>query len=673
MYRNIIVDSDAIVHLYKQSPRKVDDKDMAEENSETLSHPSHLNPQVGQLVGERYRLLLEIGQGGMGVVYKAEQIFLQKICALKILKGGELSSTKLARFHNEAKAASRLSHRNVVSVTDFGVWHDSTPYFVMDYFEGITLQEQISKHGALAVDETLEIFSQLCDGLAYAHEQGIVHRDIKPGNILLTLCEGEPIVRILDFGIAKIVNLQAPAQSLTTTGEVFGSPLYMSPEQCLGQTVDMRSDIYSLGCTIFELLTGAPPFEGANALSTMMMHQGQVPLTLREASLGCDFPEQIERIVAKMLVKDQNNRYQTVDAIKLDLERFRTGGALEVAIEPGANKSSKARTKLLIAFLTLALLATGVYLGPKLVGSTAAITPPQKLTNYMSVPEVFSTETSAPYFAQQPLVETKNESWRFVFPEQSIGDIQAGGHGKKLNARGEVTVTALPLSLRPSIYLCKHPNYFEHFRDDEIAVLDFNWNDEVEDQALLYIDHLKSLREIGLESTEITDKGLAYIKELPGLVKLDVSNTKGVTGEGLSRLKSLPLLTDLRAEVVPNARLYLPILAKSKKISVLSLTASKITDSDLDVVKRCTSLRDLYLSKNAKVTDAGVAKLVVMPELADLDLYGCSITKNCANSLKAISKLRLLSIDARRWTEDDLKALHAALPKVRIEYSEHIP
>jgi len=280
--------------------------------------------EVGQLVDGKYEIISLLGKGGMGAVYRVRHILLNIELALKTLDTKQLSDANTSkRFQTEAKAAFSLTHPNLVKVHDFGVLEDGRPFLVMDLVQGKTLQELIKESGRLSLDEVGSIFAQLCFGLAHAHQQQVVHRDIKPANIMIVEgadLKNEGSVKILDFGIAKIVNAErGEMQALTQTGEIFGSPYYMSPEQCAGESIDQRCDIYSPGCVLFEALTGTPPLIGSNALRTMMLHVNEAPPSLKEAALGVEFPQELEQMVAKMLAKRAVDRHADISAVARDL------------------------------------------------------------------------------------------------------------------------------------------------------------------------------------------------------------------------------------------------------------------------------------------------------------------------------------------------------------------
>jgi serine/threonine-protein kinase len=224
------------------------------------------------------------------------------------------------RFTVEATAASSLDHPNLVAVRDFGINDHSTPYLVMDYVEGEDLCAIIAAHGRLPWHSAVELAVQICCALQYAHEMGIVHRDLKPKNILVTRTRsGTEQIKIVDFGIAKMSSAASQCQSVTKTGEIFGSPLYMSPEQCAGREADGRSDIYSLGCLIYEALCGEPPFVGENSVSTMFKHLNENPRPIKEI-VAEPIPSTLTNVVYKSLAKNPLARYQSMAEMQAALE-----------------------------------------------------------------------------------------------------------------------------------------------------------------------------------------------------------------------------------------------------------------------------------------------------------------------------------------------------------------
>ncbi|HMW91063.1 MAG TPA: serine/threonine-protein kinase [Candidatus Obscuribacter sp.] len=297
---------------------------------ESESAPSTLVQSVVYTLPDKYEIIEQVGRGGMGTVFKARHKDLNEIVAVKVvnpellLKGGETTSK---RFLAEAKAASRLKHPNLISLRDYGVTTDGAAYMVMDYAEGESLEQLLKRKGKLTVAEALPIVLGICTGLIEAHENGLVHRDIKPANILLSPVPGSDgavyCPRILDFGVARVTS-GSETQGLTGTGEIFGSPLYMAPEQGLSSKVDARADLYSLGCLLFEMLTGSPPYAGETAIQTVMLHLS-APLPDADRVAGQTLPHGLGRLLNFCLQKSPDQRYQTVADLKRDLERVLSG------------------------------------------------------------------------------------------------------------------------------------------------------------------------------------------------------------------------------------------------------------------------------------------------------------------------------------------------------------
>jgi serine/threonine protein kinase len=326
--------------------------------SETPSLPPALPVELamGTVIADgRYRIIATIGRGAMGCVYEVEQIYMKKRLAMKVLLAGQASDYDLKRFQKEAQAASRLEHPNLVHAVDFGMLEGAQPYLVMDLVTGITMANFIKENGPMPVDLVIDIFIPVCLALDYAHHEGIVHRDLKPSNIILERTGRQPlfIPKIVDFGIAK-VNLHEET-ALTQIGEMLGTPLYMSPEQCAGEPVDFKSDIYSLGCVIFECLTGTPPFSGKNSMVTMMMHRHDEHPSMKEASMGLDFPRPLEIIMSKLLAKNPQDRYSSCMAIAQDFEYLKRGETQKV--EPAKQKSFRSVASKKISKLTFIISA----------------------------------------------------------------------------------------------------------------------------------------------------------------------------------------------------------------------------------------------------------------------------------------------------------------------------
>ncbi|MEZ4226452.1 MAG: serine/threonine-protein kinase [Polyangiaceae bacterium] len=287
---------------------------------------------IGCTIDGRYVVLSVLGEGGMGVVYKCRRRIFEKTVAVKILRADLAKSTEATeRFVTEAKAASAIGNAHIVDVLDFGVLPDGSTYFAMEYLEGPTLADLIEEGVLLGSPRVVEIGRQLAEGLAAAHEAKIVHRDLKPDNIFVIDQEGQDFVKIVDFGIAKVAGA---ANKLTRAGAIFGTPHYMSPEQCRGKSVDHRTDIYSLGIMLYELIVGEVPFDAENPLSIMSMHLHDPPLPPSAVDNAPPLPDGLERVILKCLAKDPEGRFQSMTEVADALRAVRRGESLDEIVVP---------------------------------------------------------------------------------------------------------------------------------------------------------------------------------------------------------------------------------------------------------------------------------------------------------------------------------------------------
>ncbi|CAN5159060.1 hypothetical protein BH10CYA1_BH10CYA1_31350 [soil metagenome] len=285
--------------------------------------PSDLDPflEAAQAASERLEIVEQIGKGGMAVVYKARHLVMNKMVAVKLLLPHLTSDpTSLKRFQQEAQATATLSHANIVHIHDCGLTSGQA-FIIMDFVEGKSL-EQIIREDPLTPERAIEIFVQICEALNHAHERGIIHRDLKPSNVMLTTDKnGFDLVKVVDFGIAKLLTSDdgLTMNNLTQTGEVFGSPLYMSPEQCSGKKLDHRSDIYSLGCLMYEALIGEAPIIGKNFLDTMQKHLTDLPAPFPSEIAKNPLAKKLQVIIFTCLAKEPSARYATMKEISRDL------------------------------------------------------------------------------------------------------------------------------------------------------------------------------------------------------------------------------------------------------------------------------------------------------------------------------------------------------------------
>ncbi len=305
--------------------------------------PTPQDPLIGQVLDGRYEIEKVLGEGGMGLVYKARHTTLNKPLAIKVLKA-EVSKDQeiVQRFRQEAQSATAIGNHHIIDISDFGVLADGSTYFVMEFLDGISLTKAIEPGKPLEARRTIHIAKQLCRALGAAHDIGIVHRDLKPDNIYLISRGGDKdFVKVLDFGIAKVGGAKS---KLTQVGQVFGTPHYMSPEQCAGTNVDKRTDIYALGVIMYEMTSSRVPFDADNLMGILTKHLYEEPVRPHELPPPVDVPAALEAILMKCLSKKAELRYQSMQEVLADLE-LAEQGLTPAAVVEGVRRASLTGTQ----------------------------------------------------------------------------------------------------------------------------------------------------------------------------------------------------------------------------------------------------------------------------------------------------------------------------------------
>ncbi len=363
---------------------------------------------TGQVFDGRYRILHKIGEGGMGAVYKARQVSTGKLVAIKVISeslAGNLDTIR--RFQREVKLQSRLEHPNIVTVIDFSTTEQGQCYFVMGFVEGKSLRRIILDDGKFSIKVFLDLASQMLDGLEYAHNQGIVHRDLKADNMTIVTLKHQRIVKILDFGLAKA--FQTGGQSmdieLTQQGRVLGTPAYMSPEQAKGETkkIGPASDIYSMGVIFYQMLSGKLPFQSDTPWGIMHKHISDTPVSLRQDDPG--IPERVEKVVMQCLAKEPQDRYPSALAVKLDLMgEAADESTIAEATVIAAPEPEKKSSKTVIAAGLAVLLVFGGGLIWKFYGGLPESKPPEAVKVSKKTGRDFSAKSLSPVDEEPPAV-----------------------------------------------------------------------------------------------------------------------------------------------------------------------------------------------------------------------------------------------------------------------------
>ena len=572
------------------------------------------NADLDGKLSNQYEFLSEIGSGGMGVIYKARHVALNQIVAIKMLHNNRLDEISIRRFQQEAKAVTALDHPSIVRVRDFGVTDSGQPHMVLDFIEGDTLSKAIEKTAGLPLAESLDIFIQACDALEHAHIRGVLHRDLKPSNIMLVPRSSGALVKIVDFGIAKIndPDHESAVLNLTQTGEVFGSPLYMSPEQASGTKLDSRSDVYSFGCVMYETLTGAPPFVGGSSIETIFRQLNDQAPTLREGSLGKEFPPEIEFIVAKALEKKPEDRFQSMAELKGKLLNLKLGKDSD---RPSQNAQAAVIDKkryeikaLLFALVVLVFLAatSGYFVVTTSANKTPVKTEAEVIDETSKVKQIILKDGDSEQIDLNNLKVTDKMLELFAVPTKPTSVILSN---TLVVGPGLANLIHLPLK---NLSLSGSPTT---------------------DRGLEEIKHMESLEKLNLSRTAISDRGLLELKSLQNLQELDLSEDP-IGLNACSMIKFWPHLAVLIAnKTAINSDNAFTDLARSESLKTLSLIDSQTRDVDVRALAQ-GHFENLILD-GAAIDDPGLNLLVPMKSLKTLSLKRCKLTPQALEHFKA--------------------------------------
>lgn len=295
--------------------------------TESDEAPPREDSLLGTVVGHRFEIVSRIGAGGMGVVYKARQLGMDRWVAVKLLLKELAHDDKVVkRFKVEALAASRLTHPNTIRIYDFGQTEDANLYIAMEFLEGQSLERALRRGGPMPARRVLHILKQIAASLSEAHSKGIVHRDLKPDNIFLTTVDGDQdFVKVLDFGVAKLREADRRQGTLTQAGVIFGTPRYMAPEQCRSLSVDHRADLYALGVIAYEALTSVPPFDAESPLAILIQHVQESPKPLAAVRPDVEVPQEVEAFVMRCLEKSPERRFHDAAQLQAEAARIEAG------------------------------------------------------------------------------------------------------------------------------------------------------------------------------------------------------------------------------------------------------------------------------------------------------------------------------------------------------------
>ena len=605
------------------------------------------DPLLGMVVADRYDVSSIIGIGGWSVVYKAYDKTLERPIAIKALHAHLcVDQTKLLRFKREAESASKLNHPNIAVIYDCGDLWPGRPYISMELIEGVSLTELLQTKGQLATVEFANLFSQICDGIEAIHNLGLIHRDLKPSNIKIS---DAGIAKVLDFGLAKWILQDQDA--LTRSDESLGTPTYMSPEQCLGKPLDARSDIYSLGCMMYETVTGVKPFTADNSLRYMQMHVQTMPPKFKEIKPDLKVPDYIELIVFKALAKDPQDRFASAHEIKAALNdplyaRSLTGKVAKFKIWhlPAARR---------IALITSAMVV-GLLIAANLV----------------------STWQQSKQATKEHTTQSLQGDRTIQFPDEVVGNLFlltrfSDGHavrGKKIvNARGATKVpegalielTGVPPDKSASV------TFLAKLKPEDLQYITMSGS-QLNDDGLANINKLTGVQSINADETMVTDAGVEKL-DLQNLGGLNLKGTK-VTDASMPHiaavLERLGWLSVRKTAVTDKGA---SILFEQLHLKSIDLSETKISDACLKNIGKESRISSLKLAGD-EITDAGVESLSSLKSLKTLNLRQCKITDKSIVALSRMRQLKDLDISTTGISNTGFERLKKSLPDCAITH-----
>lgn len=608
---------------------------------------------------DRYEIISELGSGGMGKVYLAHDTILKKSVAIKVLNTDSLENdpSKLQRFQREAKAAGRMRHESLVTVMDFGLTPSGQPYLVMDYAEGPTLKEVIESEGPFSADAALDILAKLASAIAHAHSNGVVHRDLKTSNIVLTDAGKEsrqPVV--VDFGIALMIEDDAERSlqsNLTRTNAIIGSPHYMSPEQVQGKRADERSDIYSLGCIFFECLTGHPPFQGETLMATMEMHLKEpIPLIEPDEADGA-ISQDLNAVLGRALAKEPSERFSNTAEMGAALANI----GLEVfEQQPSAAGAEKERGIELSYFIVVGfMILIGVfsfYIWPK---SEQQESMPSLESRSIKVKryEGVSKEL-VPLIVKQKIEDRQNLSKTIL--ANRLSD-QNSKQSRKLDLSGFVLSDA-----KLSLVAANHTLVNLILSDVEF--------DNPSDLGKLKGLNLKYLT---VRGSNFDDRGAIALADFKNLQSLEATACDGLSVRGIVKLSKIPTLVSLE---IGGARIddnCLKAVSGMKDLRMLSVYNSpNISNQGINYLSQM-KLTKLILRYDGQLTLECLKSISKIKNLKKLDLIGAGFinaTQGDVDILKDLNNLTELHLLEQQITPEAVAHLRKFLPQCKIFIGE---
>ncbi|MGD9682879.1 MAG: protein kinase [Candidatus Obscuribacterales bacterium] len=531
----------------------------------------------------RYRPLQRLGSGASGEVYKAYDLLLKKLVAVKVLRS--LTEAQMVSFQEEARATSKLNHPGVVRLLDFDVTPGGAPYMVLDFVDGTVLSEYLEENGPIPWSVCCDIAIKLCEALSYAHDHGVLHRDIQPGNVILSWSAGVLSVHLIDFGLAKIIQDRPDPQNIPEGAPTLaGTPFYMSADTARGLPYDRRSEVYSLGCVIFEMLAGRPPFLGGSPLETLAMHAEQDPPDLGLLAGDESIPDWLRSVVDRCLAKDPDYRYASMEDMLADL-RASTQEATEYCQEKTEycqEKTRGSRTFLpvptflpVLALVLAAMAGVCVFSGTREGGGPLPEREVERPIIELKPSDLHNCyDPATRKLVARMLVDDDNCASLSEFGDAIEIDLSMGSVSDKVFSQIK--------SPRLRILNLSDTNVRTLENIDRLESLEtlYLGNTPVDNHSLLKLAGLPNLKGIDLSRTEIDRGAIASILKLDGLVSLDVRQTALSQKDAAAIARAMPGCTvNFRKPVQQVNQLELTELMQQKRFSEVIARMDRLIES----------------------------------------------------------------------------------------------
>jgi serine/threonine protein kinase len=640
-------------------------------------------PQKTEEIGRLgpYRVLDVLGAGGMGVVFRAEDPALRRPVALKVMRRRlAASSAARQRFLREARAAAAVKHPHVVTLYHVGE-DRATPFLAMELLEGETLETRLRRQGPLPLGEVLRIGREAAQGLAAAHERGLIHRDVKPSNVWL---EGpESHVKLLDFGLA--LNAAEPAH-LTSSGTLLGTPAYMAPEQAGGGAVDARADLFALGCVLYRLATGQLPFSGSQPMEILFALANVEPRPPGEVNEH--IPVELSELILRLLAKDPAGRPESAGAVATRLGELEKQSAPAGPVTSRQEQSQSSRTmsprrgrgRRLLAAAAIVLLVSGSWFA---LDQLLFRTPQGTLVVQINDPKVearFKEGVLRLYGADGQLRYTLKPSERNkTLPAGPYKIAVAGADGLRLDTEeftleqgGKRTVRVLLSGPRqPTVDRDRLVAEWVLRSGGQVHVEDGQGKVTVVYQPATLPKGALKLRALAIaDRKDVTDASLVRLRELPSLKEISLINT-GISDEGLEHIKSLKTLETLWLGGSPISDAGLKAIRELLALQALSIQSVAVTDDGLQHLRAFKKLTGLKINC-ANVTDAGLWHIRFLKGLSSLHIQCAGVTDAGLENLSGLDELSFLALECPRINGSGFKYL-AGLKKLRTLHSAQTP